>query len=231
MISSGRRSASARSRSRGQTFLGTLQDVERQPLVQRQRGALLDRRLALALAEVSGERRDRIVAAPPDQILGQPALLFGNRRIALQLLGIDDRQVQTRLHAMVEHHRVEHFAPGFGQAEGDVGDAQDGLAARQGGLDRADALDGLDARTDIVAVAGADREHQRVEEDVFRRDAVLIDQQVERTLRDCELALARDRLRLLLVLVDTADHQGGAIAPGQLQHPVAAARSLRRLRG
>ena len=79
---------------------------------------------------------------------------------------------------MVEHHRVEHFAPGFGQAEGDVGDAQDGLAAGQRGFDRADALDGLDAGTDIVAVPGADREHQRVKEDVLRRDAVLIYQKV-----------------------------------------------------
>ena len=53
--------------------------------------------LALACAEVRGECRDRIVAAPPDQILGEPALLLGNQRVAFEFLGIDDREIEAGL--------------------------------------------------------------------------------------------------------------------------------------
>ena len=38
----------------------------------------------------------------------------------------------------------------------------------------------------------------------------------------CELALARDRLRLLLVLVDTADHQRRAVAARERHHALEA---------
>ncbi len=103
--------------------------------------------------------------------------------VALELLGVDDRHVEAGLHAVVEEDRVQHLAAGRRQAEGDVGDAEDGLAARQLLLDQADALDRLDAGADVVLVAGADREDQRVEEDVLRRDAVLLGQQLVRALR------------------------------------------------
>ena len=159
-----------------------------------------------------GERRDRIVAAPPDQILGEFAFLFGNRRIALQLLGIDDREVEPGLHAMIEHHGVQHFAARLGQSERDVGDAENGFAARQRLLDQPDAFDRLDAGADVIFVAGADREDQRIEDDVFGLDAVFFGEQLERALRDLQLALARDGLRLLLVLVDASDDQRGAEA-------------------
>src|SRR5208282_4905029 len=92
---------------------------------------------------------------------------------------------------------------------------QDGLASRQRGLDQPDALDGLDAGADVIAVAGTGRKYQRVENDVLRLDAVLSREQLERTLGDLKLALARHRLRLLLVLIDAADDQRGAIAAGE----------------
>ena len=38
----------------------------------------------------------------------------------------------------------------------------------------ADALDGLDRGADVVAVAGADREDQRIEDDVLGLDAVAV---------------------------------------------------------
>ena len=87
----------------------------------------------------------------------------------------------------------------------------------------ADALDGLDGGADVVAVAGADREDQRIEDDVLGRDAVLLGQQSDTSARAiCELALARDRLRLLLVLVDTADHQRRAVAARERHHALEA---------
>ena len=53
----------------------------------------------------------------------------------------------------------------------------------------ANAFDRLDAGADVVFVAGADRENQRIEDDVFGLDAVLFSEQLERTLRHLQLAL------------------------------------------
>ena len=90
------------------------------------------------------------------------------------------------------------------------------MHSRQRLLDEADALDRLDAGADVVLVAGADREDQRVEEDVLRprRRTSSVSSSCERCAIG-ELALARDRLRLLLVLVDAADHQRRAVAARQ----------------
>ncbi len=195
-----------------QAVLGALEDVAREAVVERHRLAIFGRDGALALAEMRGECGDRIVAAPPDQILGELALFFRNRRIAMQLLGIDDREIETGLHAMIEHHRVQHFAARLGQSERYVGDAEDRFATRQRFLDQPDAFDRLDAGADVIFVAGADREHQRIEDDVLGLDAVFFSEQLERALRHLQLALARDRLRLLLVLVDASDDQRGAEA-------------------
>ena len=133
----------------------------------------------------------------------------------MQLFGVDDREVEARLHAVIEHHGVQYFAARFGQSKGDVRDAEDGLASRQRVLDEANAFDRLDARADIVFVAGADREDQRVEDDVFGLDAVFFGEQLERALGHLQLARARNSLRLLLVVVDTADDERGAEAAGE----------------
>ncbi len=119
---------------------------------------------------------------------------------------------------MIEHHGVKHFAARLRQSERDVRDAENGFATRQRLLDQPDALDGLDAGADIIFVAGADRENQRIEDDVLGLDAVFFGEQFERSLRHLQLAIARDRLRLLLVVVDTSDHQRGAEAPRQRHH-------------
>ena len=66
-----------------------------------------------------------------------------------------------------------------------------GLAARQRFLDQPDALDRLDAGADVVAVAGADREDQRIEDDVLGLDAVFFGQQFERALARSAACAAR----------------------------------------
>ena len=165
-----------------EAVLGTLEDVAGQSIVERHRLAILGGDGAFARAEVCGECGNRIVAAPPDQILGEFAFLFGNRRIAMQLFGIDDREIEAGLHAVIEHHGVQHFAARLGQSERDVRDAEDGFATRQRLLDQPDAFDRFDAGADIVFVAGADREDERIEDDVFGLDAVFFGEQLERAL-------------------------------------------------
>ena len=128
--------------------------------------------------------------------------------VALQLLRVDDGHVEARLDAVIEEHRVQRLPPRRGKPERDVGDAERRLAPGQGFLDQPDAFDRLDARADVVLIARPDRKDQRVEDDVFGRDAVLLRQDVVGALGDGELPLAGDRLGLLLVLVDAADNEG-----------------------
>src|SRR5262249_227438 len=155
-------------------FLRADQDVAAEPFVERQRLPLLDGLFALTLAEVRREGGDWVLAAPPDQVLGELALLFRDLRIALELLGVDARHVEAGLDAVVEEDRVQELAAGRRETERDVRDAEDGLAARQLLLDEADAFDRLDAGPDVVLVAGPDREDERVEDDVLRLDTVLL---------------------------------------------------------
>jgi len=75
--------------------------------------------------------------------------------------------------------------------------AQDGLALRQRLFDEPHALDGLHRAPDVVLIARGAREHERVEDDVFLRDAVG-DAIVAGALGNGEFAFPRDRLRLLL---------------------------------
>ena len=78
-------------------------------------------------------------------------------------------------------------------------------------LDHPDGFDGLARAADIVGIAGTAGEHQRIDDDVFGLDAVLGSQQLYRTLRDRQFALAGECLRLQLIFVDGADNQRRAI--------------------
>src|SRR5439155_193335 len=97
-----------------------------------------------------------------------------------------------RIRAVIAEDAVEHLAPRRGQPERDVGDAEDRLALREAGLDRPQTLDRLDRRADVVRVAGADGEDERIEDQVARGDPVLAREQLVRALGDRELALPRD---------------------------------------
>ena len=76
-------------------------------------------------------------------------------------------------------------------AEGDVGDAERGLHARQLGLDQPDALDRLDRGRLPLLVAGGQREGQRVEDQQLGVHPVLVADELVDALGDLELALAR----------------------------------------
>ena len=85
---------------------------------------------------------------------------------------MDDRQVEPGLDAVVEEDGVEHLARGRVEAERDVGDAEDREDARQLLLDQPDALDRLDRGVGELGVAGRQGEGERVEDQVFGREAV-----------------------------------------------------------
>src|SRR6266446_102667 len=151
-----------------ETVLGAFENVARKAIVERHRLAILRRHRTFPLAEMSRERRDRILAAPPDQIIGERALLIGNRLIARETFGY------------------------------------------------------FDSSADVILVAGADWKRQRIEDYVLWLDAVFLSEQIVGAHRDLQFALARDCLRLLFVLVDTADDYRGAESLGETNYSLKA---------
>ena len=171
--------------------------------------------LRLAFPELGGEDADVVVAARKEQLVAERLLLVGDGAVADQLLGADDGEVEAGLGGVVEVDAVEHLAAGLGQPEGDVGDAQHGAGPGEAFLQLGDGIDGLGRRAAVVVVAGGAGEDQRVPDDVLGRDAVLLGQQLVAALGDLDLGLGGDRLALL---VDAADHQGGAVLVRQRRH-------------
>ena len=171
---------------------------------------------------MGGKGGHRVVTPIPDQVFGKLALFLGYGSVTLHHFRVDDGHVQAGLDAVVKEDRIEHLASGRWQAEGDVGNAQNRLRVWQGLLDQTHPFDGLRRRTNVVHVARAGGENQRVEYQVFFRDAVLFCQQFVRTLGNFQLAFSGDGLRLVIVVVDAAHHQRGAVCPGQRGHSLEA---------
>ena len=152
------------------------------------------------------------------QVLRQPPLLLRNRREPLQLLRVHDRQVQPGLRAVVQEDRVHHFSRAAPAVRTRCSKSPASSAYRQRFLDQPNAFDRLHRAADVVGVARGARKHQRVEDDILRRNPVLLRQQLVRPLRHRQLALARERLRLQLVLVDAAHHQRRAVVVRDRHH-------------
>ena len=151
-------------------------------------------RAALLLALLGGavfEQRDiglqRVIALAPaveDQILGDPHLLFRDLVQRHDPREMHDRAGQAAAQRVVEKDRVQHVARRRVEAERDVREAEDDLALGHLSRDPLDRLQGPQAELAVVLVAGADREGQRVEQQVRRRQAVLAAGEIVEPARD-----------------------------------------------
>ena len=68
--------------------------------------------------------RDFSWDAIEEQIFGQRALVLGDRREALDALGVDDGEIEAGLRAVVEKDGVDDFAGAGREAEGNVGNSE-----------------------------------------------------------------------------------------------------------
>ena len=187
-------------------IFGDARDVE---LVDRR--SLFARLLTPVLGRVAGigsGHRRRVEQQP----LGEMALFFGDGGEALQLLRVDDGEIETGFCAVIKEDRVDDFARRCGQAERDIRDAEHRLDVRDLLLDQPDGFDRLDRAADVVLIARGAGKDQRIDDDVFGRNAVFVGEQIDRTLRHGQFAFAREGLGLQLVFVDGADDQRGAVA-------------------
>ena len=124
--------------------------------------------------EVRDEDLERVIAAVEDEVVGERALVLGDLAVRRDVVRVDHRQVEPRVHAVVQEDRVEDRARARRDAEADVRDAERGLDAGDLGLDAADALDRLDRRRLPLVVAGRQREGQRVEDQQLAVEPVLL---------------------------------------------------------
>ena len=109
-----------------------------------------------------------VLAAVPDEVERDLALLLGDRRQGHDLGRVDDAGVEARLDGLVQEHRVEHAARGGVQAERHVRDAEGRVDAGILRGEPADRLDRLDGVAPRLLLARRDREGEAVDDDVAR---------------------------------------------------------------
>ena len=85
--------------------------------------------LALAL-EVLDELLQRVVETVEDEVVRDLALFLGDLAVRRDVVRVDHREVQAGLDAVVQEDRVQHGARRLADTEGDVRDAERGLAVR-----------------------------------------------------------------------------------------------------
>ncbi len=192
----------------------------RQPLLHRpaapgEIGFLL---LAGLAAVALGQRQQplgRIGAAIEHHVFHRLAQFRLDVVIDDHLPGIDDAHVHPGLDGVIEEDRMHRFAHRLvaAEREGKVRHAAGDMRVRQVLPDPARRLDVIDAVIVVLFQAGGDRKDIRIEDDVFRREADLIDQDVVGALADA--GAARQRIGLAL-LVEGHDHHRGAMAAHDL---------------
>src|SRR5690606_16714542 len=191
-----------------------------QALVHRQRTPFLvldflGRTVTLVFVGDGQQRLGGTVVTVEHHVLDRIAQLFGNLVVDLQLTGVDDAHGQAVLDRVVEEYRVDCLAHGVvaaererhvGHAAGAQGEGQ--VVANEGA--------GLDKVHRVVVVfldAGGHGEDIRVKDDVFRREAHFVHQDVVAALTDLFFAL---RGIGLADLIEGHHHHSGAVALAQL---------------
>ncbi len=124
---------------------------------------------------------------------------------------IDDARIHPGLDAAVQKHRIEHLARGRLQPERDVRQPQDRAHPGKFLLDAPDGLDRFPGGVAQRPVAAADRERQRIQQQVAAPQAARLAES-DQPSRDLQLAVRRHRHA---GLVNGQPDQAGPEAPRQ----------------
>ena len=191
---------------------------------QRMRQPLLDRLVAPGeidfarrlpgAAELLGQRQQPlggIGAAVEHHVLASLAQFGIEIVIDRDLAGIDDAHVHAGLNRVIQEHRMHGLAHALIAAERErqIGDAAGDVHVRQILPDPARRLDEIDAVIVVLLHAGGDGEDVGIEDDVLRREADLVHQNVVGALGDRAFALERVGLAFF---VERHHHHRSAVA-------------------
>src|SRR4029077_12626769 len=124
-----------------------------------------------------------------EEILSEAAFVFGDGGEAFEFFSVDDSEVETGFGAVIEEDGIYDFARAWRQAEGDVGNAEDGARVGKGPLDEANAFHGFDCDDEGVFIARGAGKNERVKDNVFRGETVFFGEQFVAALGDGQLAL------------------------------------------
>ncbi len=175
----------------------------------------LDAAVALVLVGDGEEGVGAFRGAVEHYIFHGIAQLGRDLVVDLQLAGVDDTHAQAVADRIQQEHRVDRLTHRVVAAERErhVGDAARGQRVRQLVTDIGAGVDKVDGVVVVLFDTGGDREDVRVKDDVFRREADFIDQDVVGAFADFFFA----RLGVGLAgFIEGHHHHGGAVALAQL---------------
>ena len=134
--------------------------------------------------------------------------------VDLQLPGVDDTHAQAVADRIQQKHRVNRLAYRIVATEREryVGHATGGQGVGQVVANIGAGVDEIDGVVVVLFDTGGNGEDVRVKNDVFRREADIVDQDVVGALADFSLALLGVGLA---VFIERHHHHGGAIAFAQ----------------
>ena len=174
----------------------------------------LDTAVALVLVGDGEEGVGAFRGAVEDHVLDGVTQLRGDLVVDFQLAGVDDTHAQAVADRVQQEYRVDRLAHRIVAAERErhVGDAAAGQCMGQFVTDIGAGIDEVDGVVVVFLDAGGDGEDVRVEDDVFRREADFVDQDIVGAFAD--FLLARFGIGLA-GLVEGHHHHGGAVALAQ----------------
>src|SRR6185503_8311973 len=175
-----------------------LQALHDRPAAPRELLDLAPSRFALVARRDLQQPLRGVGPAIQDHVLDALAQLRVDVFVDRQLPGVDDAHRQAGLDGVIQEYRVHRLAHRVvaAERERDVADAAADVRVRTTALDRGRRLDEIVRVVVVLLDAGGDREDIRIEDDVFRRKARLLGQQLVGALADRDLA--RDRVGLPL---------------------------------
>ncbi len=165
---------------------------------------------ALERLAVLDEALGGVGAAVEQHVFDEDLELGLDLLVDLEHAGVDDAHVHAGGDGVVEKGGVHGLADLVvaAEAEGDVGDAAADLGVGQVGFDPAGGVDEVDGVVVVLLHAGGDGEDVGVEDDVFGREADLVDEDAVGALADADLLVVGGGLALL---VEGHDDDGGAV--------------------
>ena len=146
-----------------------------------------------------------------DEFAGEVDFDVGDFVERVDLGVVDDGGVEATVDGLFEEDGVEHAAGVGVEAEGDVADAEDGLAVGQLEVDAPDGFEGFDAGGAVVFLAGGDGQGEGIEDEVLGAEAVFFCGEGVDAMGDGEFFIGGEGHA---VFVDGEGDDGGAVAAG-----------------
>ena len=170
-------------------------------------GSRVSRATSVLLEELD-KARQGIRTPVEDQVFGRSRSSCRDLGIRRDVRRVDDRHIQPGLDRVIEENALSSCARRV-EAKRYVADPQGRAHTGQGALSMADSIDGFDRRGRKLGVTGRQRKGQRVEDQVFRAESIVLDRD---SMMRCATSTLRAAVFAIPILVDRQRQDGRACA-------------------